>query len=97
MNNDELNNLLNQVASILLRCFLLTYALLLIWFFMMLFAGNWAYGIQACLFDISRHDFALTNYLGIAFTKICAIVFFLFPYISIKIVQKKKGKQTSSS
>jgi len=47
MNMDEQDNLLDRVASIFLRCFLLSYALLLLWFVLFLFAGNWAYSIQA--------------------------------------------------
>ena len=94
MNMDEQDNLLDRVAGIFLWCFLLCYVLLLLWFVLFLFAGNWAYNIQAGWFELSRHDFALVNYWGIAFTKICAIIFFLFPYLSIKLVLRKKRKNT---
>jgi hypothetical protein len=94
MNMDEQDSLLDRVAGIFLRCFLMCYALLLLWFVLFLLAGNWAYGIQAGWFELSRHDFALVNYIGIAFTKICAIIFFLFPYVSIKLVLRKQRKNT---
>ena len=93
MNMDEQDSLLDRVAGIFLRCFLMCYALLLLWFVLFLLAGNWAYGIQAGWFELSRHDFALVNYFGIAFTKICAIIFFLFPYVSIKLVLRKQRKK----
>jgi hypothetical protein len=92
MNIDEQDNLLDRVASIFLRCFLMSYALLLLWFVLYLLAGNWAYNFQAGWFELSRHDITLVNYFGIAFTKICAIIFFLFPYVSIKLVLRKKSK-----
>ena len=94
MNIDEQDNLLDRVAGIFFWCFLLCYALLLLWFVFYLFAGNWAYSIQAGWFELSKRDFALVNYWGIAFTKICAIIFFLFPYLSIKLVLRKKKKNT---
>jgi hypothetical protein len=92
MNMDERDNFLDQVAGIFLRCFLMCYALLLIWFFIFLFAGNWAYSFQAGWFELSRHDFNLVNYFGIVFTKISAIIFFLFPYLSIKLMLRKKRR-----
>jgi heme/copper-type cytochrome/quinol oxidase subunit 2 len=94
MNMNEQDNLLDQVAGIFLRCFLMCYALLLLWFVLFMLAGNWAYSIQAGWFELSRHDFALVNYFGIAFTKICGIIFFLFPYVSIKLVLRKKRKNS---
>jgi hypothetical protein len=63
MNTDEQDNLLNRVAEIFLRCFLLCYALLLLWFAFYFLAGNWAYGIQAGWFELSRHDFS-ADYVG---------------------------------
>jgi len=86
MNKDEQDNLLDRVADIFLWCFLLSFSLLLLWFVFYLLAGDWAYRIHAGWFELSRRDFTLLNYWGIAFTKICAIIFFLFPYISIKLV-----------
>jgi hypothetical protein len=94
MNTDEQDNLLDRVAEIFLRCFLLCYALLLLWFAFYFLAGNWAYGIQAGWFELSRHDFSLLNYCGIAVTKICALIFFLFPYLSIKLVLRNKRKNS---
>jgi hypothetical protein len=94
MNKDEQDNLLDQVAGIFLRCFLMCYALLLLWAVIYFLVGNWTYGIQAGWFELSRHDFALVNYCAIAFTKICAIIFFLFPYLSIKLVLRNKRKNT---
>lgn len=90
MNKDEQDNLLNRLAGIFLRCFLLSYALLLIWFVFYLLAGEWAYSINSRWFELGRRDFNLVNYWGIAFTKVCAIIFFLFPYLSIKLVLRKK-------
>ena len=94
MNKEELDNLLLRVADIFLCCFLLTYALLLLWFVLYSLAGDWAYTIQARWFEMNRRDFTLVNYWGIAFTKICAIIFFLFPYLSIKFVLRKKRRNT---
>jgi len=94
MNMDEQDNLLHRVSDILLWWFLLSVALLLFWYIFYLVAGDWAYSLHATWFGISRHDFALINYCGMAFIKICAIVIFLFPYLSIKLVLRKRRRNT---
>ena len=40
--------------------------------------GDWIYSIHSKWFDLSKHEFALMNYCGMALVKLCAIVFFLF-------------------
>ena len=86
MNKGELKYLLDKSASILIRCFFLSYALLIVWFFLYVLLGDAGYGTHAQWFELSRHDYALVNYYGMAFVKICAIIFFLFPYFAIRLV-----------
>lgn len=84
------NNLVGEMATILGGSFLLSYAILLLWFIIVLTAPDWFYGINARWFAISRHEFDLVNYSGMAFLKITNIVFFLCPYLSIKIWLRRK-------
>lgn len=86
MNNQEQINLLEKLSAILIRCFFLSLALLCIWFIFFAIGGGAGYNLHSQWFDLGRHDYDVLNYCGIAFTKICAIVFFLFPYISIRLV-----------
>ena len=94
MNKDDQDNFLHRVAGIFLWCFLLSFALLLLWFVFYLAAGDWAYSITTRWFELSRRDFALVNYWGMAFTKFCAVIIFLFPYLSIKLVLRKNRRNT---
>ena len=94
MSEKEQDNLLYQAGDIFLWCFLLSVALLVLWSILYLVIGDWAYSIHGGLFELTRHDFTLVNYWGMAFTKICAIIFFLFPYVSIKVLLRKKRRTT---
>jgi hypothetical protein len=94
MNQDEGKTLAEGIASIFLRCFFLSVALLLLWFVFYFMAGDWAYSIHSRWFGLSRRDFGLIHYYGMAVTKTCAILFFLFPYLSIKLVLRKKERNT---
>lgn len=89
---------LECISQILLRCFLLAVMLLLFWFSFFLIGGDWAFGIHSSLIEITKHEFDLLNYCGMALLKIVAIVFFLFPYVSTRIVlQKERASADRSS
>ena len=90
MTKDEQNNLLNAVAGICIRCFLLSVVLLLFWFVFFLKAGDWAYSIHSKWFELPRHHFDLMNYYAMTFVKIISWLFFLLPYIAIKLLPEKQ-------
>ena len=90
MNAEEMSNRLDVVAEIFLRCFLFSLALLIVWFMSYVVGGDWIYSIHSKWFDLSKHEFALMNYYGMALVKLCAIVLFLLPYSAIKLMLRKK-------
>ncbi len=92
MKKDEQNYLLENLAGIFIRCFFLAYALLLLWFVFYWVGGGWSYNLTSHWFKISEHEYGLICYCGIAFLKICILLFFLFPYIAIKLVLRKNKK-----
>ena len=81
----EVNELLDTLAKVLLRCFVLGLALLLLWFVAYLLASDLMYR-QGKLFDLTPHEINVINYCGMAFVKVCILLFFLFPYIAIRLV-----------
>ena len=88
-NNENIIALLDATAKILLRCFLLGYLFLLVWAAAYLLAGEWIYRLNGPLFSVSQHEMNLLHFYGIAFVKCCVILFFLFPYIAIRLVLRK--------
>jgi hypothetical protein len=91
MNREEQSLLLNSLAAILIRCFFLTIGLLLVWFVFFRLAGDAGYYLHSRWFEIDGRDYDLLFYYGMASLKIIAFVFFLFPYIAIRLVLRKKG------
>jgi hypothetical protein len=78
------------LAAVLGGSFLISYAVLLLWFIIFLGAPDSLYGFNTKWFAISRHEFDLINYCGMAFLKIINLVFFLCPYLSIKLWLRKR-------
>jgi len=90
MTKDEQNNLLDAVAGVLIRCFVLSVCLMLLWFVLLLVGSDWAYSIHSRWFEIDRHNFDAMCYYWMGTVKIASFLFFLFPFISIKLMLRKK-------
>jgi hypothetical protein len=53
--------------------------------------ADWIYSIHSRFFDISRYDFDIMNYYGMAFVKTFILLAFLIPYIAIHFAGKKSS------
>ena len=82
------NERLDTLAKILLRCFVLGYVLLILWFVLYLAAGD--FGIGGKWFDLTPHEVGTINYRGMAVAKIAVLLFFLFPYVAIRLVLRNR-------
>ena len=89
----DLENVLDVTAKILIRCFFMNLALILLWWcFSMVAEGEFLTLIS----NITAHEFALGTYCAIAFAKVCNMMFFLFPYIAIRWLLKVRKSQRGS-
>jgi hypothetical protein len=83
------NELFDTLARILLRCFVLGYFFLLLWFVVYLFAGDVIYGVGGKLFGLAPHEVDMINYCGMGVVKIAVVLFFLVPYVAIRLVLRR--------
>jgi hypothetical protein len=83
--------LLDAVAKVLLRCVVFGFALLLLWVGAFFLAGDVIYGVHGKLFGLTPHELDLIHYCGIAFVKLCVLLFFLFPYLAIRLVLRRRA------
>ena len=89
MNSLEQDLLLTKIAGILIRCFFMTIILLTIWFLVFVCAREAVYEMHSRWFDLDWNDYNIIFYFGMAFLKIIAFVFFLFPYVAIRLILLK--------
>jgi hypothetical protein len=80
-----------MLARVLLRCFLLWYALLLLWVALYLAAGDVMYVPAAKLFGLTPHEVDVVSYCGIAAVKCAVLLCFLFPYVAIRLVLRQRA------
>ena len=79
------------VEGVLLRCFILGFALLMIWFVFYLIAGGFMYDVHSSMFEMTTQQFDIINYCGMGLLKIFVFVVFLFPYIALRWTAKSQN------
>ena len=82
--------LFDTLAKVLLRCWIFGFALLLVWFGFYMLLGDVIHGLHGEMFGLSKHDLNLIHYAGMGLVKLLVFVFFLFPWLSIKLVLWKE-------
>jgi hypothetical protein len=80
---------LETIAQVLLRCTVLGFGLLLLWFGAYLLIGDLIYQLHGNMFGLSQHELDVIHYCGMGLVKLFVFVFFLFPWIAIKLVLSK--------
>jgi hypothetical protein len=86
---NDVNECLELVSRVLLRCTIFGFVLFLVWFAAFLLAGDLIFR-QAQIFGLTQHELNLLHYGGMGLMKLIVILFFLFPYVAIRLVLKKK-------
>ena len=84
--SENFSEALNAVAKILLWCFGLGVVFILLWFGLLVLAGDFVYSWHAEFFQIPREQFEALNYLGLMLAKVAIFELFLFPYVGIRLV-----------
>jgi uncharacterized protein DUF6868 len=72
--------------NFLLWCTIIDYGVLLVWFFVFVFAHDSIQRIHGRWFSLSRDQFDALHYAGMAVYKIGIILFNLVPYIVLSIL-----------
>jgi hypothetical protein len=89
IDRDNIAALLDATSKVLLRCFVLGYLLLFVWVGVYLLGGETIFRLNKGIFDVTKHEMNLLHLYGITFVKCCVLLFFLFPYIAIRLVLRK--------
>lgn len=83
------SELLEVLAKILLRCWILGFIVLLFWFGAVTLAGDLVYGVHGRMFDLARPQLHTIHYCGMGLTKLVVGLFFFIPWASIRLVLKQ--------
>jgi hypothetical protein len=74
---------IDTVRSALLRCALINYVILLVWFLFFILAHDRIYLLHSRWFHLSVEQFDMLHYLGMSIFKIGIILFNVVPYLAL--------------
>jgi hypothetical protein len=77
---------IEEIRAFLLFCFVINYGILLLWFLCFFLTHDWLYHWHAKWFRLSREQFNVLHYGGMAIFKIGILLFNLTPFIALWIV-----------
>ena len=89
-NTRNVDETLDIIAAVLGRCVIMCVVILLFWFAAIMLAGDLAYKAHSSMVHLSRETFNAIQYAGAMTFKAIVSIFFVIPYIAIKLVQKKR-------
>ena len=76
----------NEIKHFLLWCAGLNYAVLIIWFFVFVFAHDWMYRMCGRWFKLSLETFDAIHYAGLSVYKIGILLLNLVPLVALYLV-----------
>jgi hypothetical protein len=77
---------LETLRGVLGWCTIFGWAILLLWWAMVVAAGDWMHGLHGKWFELSRSTFYAIHYAGMGLLKLLILVFNLLPYLALRIV-----------
>lgn len=86
---ESTRNVFDTLAKILLRCWIISFVLLVIWYGAALLLGEIIHKVHGPMFGITRHELDVIFYCGMGILKIFVLVFFFIPWLSMRLVLKK--------
>jgi hypothetical protein len=85
---DSTRDAFDTLAKILLRCWISGFVLLCVWFGA--FASHLIYKLHGPMMGLSIHELDVFHYCAMAFFKLLVLALFFIPWLSIKLVLRKR-------
>jgi len=89
MSDPRTTDYFDTLAKVLLRCAVFGLLLLLLTVGVFILAGDTLYRLNGNLFDLSKHELELIFYCFIVLTESVVLLFFLIPWLAIRLVLRK--------
>ncbi|MDA0832362.1 MAG: hypothetical protein O2955_13765 [Planctomycetota bacterium] len=78
---------LETARTFLLWCFVINYAILVVWFLMFWRGRNWIHRFHGECFRMSTEQFDAIHYLLLGIYKIGLILFVIVPYVALSLIE----------
>jgi len=86
------DEVLEVIAKVLIRCVVMIAIVLVFWWGSLAVMGDLAYRAHTVFMPVSRAEFNAIHYAGLVMTKAAMGVFFLIPYVAIRLVLRQRSR-----
>ena len=90
--SNSANEMLEVIGQVLIRCVVMGVLVLFFWWGALALVGDLAYSVHTKFAPLSRQQFDVIHYAGMLMTKAMISVLFLFPFIAIRLVIRKRKR-----
>jgi hypothetical protein len=87
--SESTRDLFDTLGKVLLRCWIFCIAIGLFSFVVFMLTGEIIDEIHGKMFGLSAHELDLIIYCGLGLFKLFVLIFFLIPWVAIKLVLSK--------
>jgi hypothetical protein len=84
---------IKAVRNVLLRCAVINYAILIVWFVALITAHDWIHQIHSRWFKLSPEQFDFLQYQAIAIYKMGVLLFNVVPFLALKVAIKRSSPE----
>jgi len=79
---------LDNLAKAILRCAVINYGILILWFLLFILAHDWIYLLHGRWFRLSIEQFDMLHYAGMGVYKIGILLLNLTPYAALHVARR---------
>lgn len=95
--DSDVYRVLDVAARALMYCFVGGVLLILAWFLLYVALGDWIHSMHSVWFPMSREQFTLILYGGMALVKVLNFMLFLIPWIALRIALRHSRRGSASA
>jgi hypothetical protein len=90
---ESTRDFLAAIGKVLLRCWIFGFALMFVSFVIFMLMRSTIDDLHGRMFGVSPHELDLIFYCGMGLFKLCVLVCFFIPWLSIKLVLTRINRQ----
>lgn len=88
-----MNDVLTKVESILLRCWICGFVVLLVWLVATLAIGDQIFAMHGSLGGLNPHELDVVMYAGMGLWKLGVILFYFIPWLALRMTRRVEQRQ----
>lgn len=88
-----MNDVFARVESVLFRCWICGFVVLLVWLIATLVISDQIFTIHGSLFGLNQHELDVVMYAGMGLWKLGVILFYFIPWLALRMTRRLEQRR----